>query len=866
MKVRNRILLLSSLLLLMSVGGIVNLMWQMPRIDQVPDLKAVVYFLIFLGLFGAGLVLSILELVRQEIRSPIFQLAAQIGRIKKRKIDGHHLELTGSKDIDLLTRVLNDLLDGFEKEENLYRIFAEASPDMIYLLDRDGRVLFGNLDAARQWNYQAEEIIGKRQEELFPPDIAERHKQVIQKIFETGQPVLINVHEKIGERHCWIDTRMIPVLNKDGCVTAVLDISRDITERKKAEEALRESEEKYRLLVENANEAIVVAQDGQLKFVNRMAGELTGYSEQELTSRPFHEFIHPDDRGIVVERYLRRLKGDVSQPRYSFRSMTRDGSVKWVEISTILIDWEGKPATLNFLSNITERKEAEEALRESEEHYRTLLEASFDLIYVIDRDDTVQYVNPAALKALGRPAAEVNGKPRALFFPPAVAASQKLSLDRVFATGEPLYVEQKTELAGVAQWQDTHLIPLKSPSGMVDAVLSISRDITERKQMQNLLQQERATLNSIIDLNPYGIQIIDGKGHYLRSNQAFFNMFQSVPPADWCFFEDPIAAKAGFHEAHLAVKEGKTVVNPEVWYNAHWLYPELPDKLICFRSTVFPIMNTESKMEYFVVMFEDITERKKAQEQILASEKLAVIGRLVADVAHEINNPLSIIMSGTQHLEERIRKQISAIPDLEANTRMFEKVKNATNRCKIIVAGLLTSTRPTRLNLGSTDINKVIKESLKSMDDQFKRQNVKVIKALASHLPMIEADGQQLNQVFINIITNACDVMPEGGELRIVTRLQTLEAGRKGKATESHAGSVASPAVEIEISDTGEGIRKEDLSKIFNPFFTTKNDGKGVGLGLSISYGIVKEHGGSISVTSEKGKGTTFIVRFPARI
>jgi two-component system, cell cycle sensor histidine kinase and response regulator CckA len=113
-------------------------------------------------------------------------------------------------------------------------------------------------------------------------------------------------------------------------------------------------------LVENANEVIVVAQDGMLKFVNRITSELFGYSEQELTSRPFPEFIHPDDRGMVVERHLRRLKGDVSQPRYAFRLVTRDGSIKWVEIGAVLIDWEGRPATLNFLNDITERKLAEE--------------------------------------------------------------------------------------------------------------------------------------------------------------------------------------------------------------------------------------------------------------------------------------------------------------------------------------------------------------------------------------------------------------------------------------------------------------------------------------------------------------------------
>ena len=143
---------------------------------------------------------------------------------------------------------------------------------------------------------------------------------------------------------------------------------------------LRESEERYRRLVDNASEAILVAQDGRLVFVNRRASELSGYSEQELTARPFAEFIHPDDRDMVVERHLRRLKGDLSLPRYPFGLMTRDSSVTWVEVSAVLIDWDGRPATLNFLSDITERRQADRrAFKLALERERTAVLTKFIL-------------------------------------------------------------------------------------------------------------------------------------------------------------------------------------------------------------------------------------------------------------------------------------------------------------------------------------------------------------------------------------------------------------------------------------------------------------------------------------------------------
>ena len=252
------------------------------------------------------------------------------------------------------------------KSEERFKLIFEYAPDGYYLNDLKGNFIDGNKAAENITGYKREELIGGNFLKLKMLSLDQLPKAV--KLLAknamgmaTGPDEFI-LKRKSGDKVA-VEISTHPV--KFESRTVVLGIARDITERMRSEEALRESEEKYRTLVENAAEAILIAQDGMLKFVNRMASEMTGYSEQELHSSPFLEFVHPDDRDMVGERYLRRLKGDMTQSRYAFRLINKDGSTKWVEIDAVFVAWKGKPATLNFLSDVTERKKNEEKLRQT---------------------------------------------------------------------------------------------------------------------------------------------------------------------------------------------------------------------------------------------------------------------------------------------------------------------------------------------------------------------------------------------------------------------------------------------------------------------------------------------------------------------
>jgi signal transduction histidine kinase len=238
-----------------------------------------------------------------------------------------------------------------------------------------------------------------------------------------------------------------------------------------------------------------------------------------------------------------------------------------------------------------------------------------------------------------------------------------------------------------------------------------------------------------------------------------------------------------------------------------------------------------------ILIIEDITTRARLQEQLQISEKMASIGLLAAGVAHEVNTPLTGISSFTQMLLQQADKD-------DPRTKVLEKIERQTFRAAKIVNGLLNLAGPPQVEAGPVDLHAVVNDVLSLVDHQFRAGKIKVRKELAGMPPIVEGIEYKLQQVFLNLFLNARDAMPRGGWLSIATRL---------------AGEI----VTVEVADTGSGIPSEHLSRIYDPFFTTKAIGQGTGLGLSITYGIVQEHGGTISCTSAPDQGTRFRLQLP---
>jgi two-component system, cell cycle sensor histidine kinase and response regulator CckA len=293
------------------------------------------------------------------------------------------------------------------------------------------------------------------------------------------------------------------IRDEQGTPTGIHGVSRDITERKKAEEALRQSEEKYRVVVEKAQEAILVAQDGVLRFVNPKTIELVSYAEEELIGKPITNFLYPDDREMVLDRHMRRLRGEVFQSRYTFRVVEKGGAVKWVEIDSAVISWEGRPAALIFMSDITERKGAEEALRKSEEFNRGLMDhAPFGIVY-LSGDGTIEYANPATNRIAGIPDGQVSPVlGQNIFELPGL--KDRLKAQEIFrrlVEGEPLSDIELPYTSSMGR--DTLLLVAATPrfgtDGTVAGAILMFTNISERKRAEQL-QIETARYRAVADL------------------------------------------------------------------------------------------------------------------------------------------------------------------------------------------------------------------------------------------------------------------------------------------------------------------------------------------------------------------------------
>ena len=506
---------------------------------------------------------------------------------------------------------------------------------------------------------------------------------------------------------------------------------------------------------------------------------------------------------------------------------------------------DGSLSKLSIYHDITKRKKQEEMLRASEEEFKTLFEHVASGVFISSKEGKFLNANQALLDMLGYDSKE-----------------EFLNID----LPEDLYVrpedrrtfQKMMELDGrVIDYEvefkrkDGSTIPILltghpryDQQGNIIGYGGLNIDLTQRKLMEKELREAYDFMNKIVQSSPNAITATDMQGNILIWNQAAEETL-GYKASDVIgkmnirkIYPEGVARKV----MQMLKKDESGGVGRLRSYPM--VYVRRDDEVVEGNLSAAIIYDANGKEIASVGSFVDLRDRlqmeralRDTQEQLLQSEKLAAMGRLTSQIAHELNNPLYGIMNTL----ELLKTEISAD---NKRRKILEMALSETVRLSDLLRNMLSFSKPDQEERHPVDISSVIDEILLLHEKQLKENDINMVVTFAEALGLVNASKNQLRQVFLNMVANARDAMPEGGTLSVITSGDTDK-------------------VYVEISDTGTGIREEHLDNIFDSFFTTKGEVKGVGLGLSVCYGFIEDHGGDIEVKSQGGEGTTFTISLP---
>ncbi|MFB0526822.1 MAG: PAS domain S-box protein [bacterium] len=783
--------------------------------------------------------------------SGIYFFIAVLAAIRGARVKGISLEL--------------ELFDFFREAGEHYRVLIETVSDAIVSVNYESRVLLWNSAAEKMFGYSRGEAVGSLLIDLIVADqYAHSLREDFSKVDKNpliGKTTEIEARKKDGEvfpAELSVSSRKI----KSGWISTI--IMRDITERKKAEEALKESERRFKAIFEHATDGILVADPETKKLynANQEMCRMLGYSLSEIKNLTVMDVHHQEDAPFAIEQFEKLVREEITQTA-DIPMKRKDGSIFYASVNAYPIIIAETKYLIGIFRDITERKKAEEALRKSEEKYRQLIENLQEGIWAIDKDSNTTFVNPRMAEMLGYTTDEMIGKHLFSFMDErSVEIAQRLLKRRESGIGEQHDFEFVRK-DGTRLYVTLETTPIfDSKRNYMGAIAGVM-DISRRKQAENALRlsEERYALAQRVanigswdwDIRTGNLKWSEkiepmfgfGRGEFAGTYEAFL---ECVHPEDRQYVVDSVNA---------CIEKGRDY---DIEHRIVW-----PDGRIRWVSETGNVIRDENnKAIRMLGIVRDITERKRAEEvlkrdketferlvnertkelfkaqaELDKAKRLSDLGTLAATVAHELRNPLGVIKTASYNIR---RKRQNALVD-----KHLDNIEKKIWESEQIINNLLGYSRIKIPSYEKIKIYDVLNECITFTKRRFYKQNVSVVKKfLSPKKKFIKADPLQIREIVNNILTNA---------------YQSI-TNKKGKI-EIEAKDDRNGFFEISFKDNGIGIDKEDLGRIFEPFFTRKS--KGTGLGLTICNELVNLHGGKIDIESEKGKGTTVTISLPIK-
>lgn len=748
--------------------------------------------------------------------------------------------------------------EALRKSEEKFQDLFDNMQDALFIQAQDGHLVKVNREACERLGYSREELLELSPADLETPEQAGTFEERAETLRRQGQLLFETVRRRRNGTVFPVEVSA-RAFEADG-QQLILSVCRDITERKRAVEALRRSEESYRQLFEQSVDGIIVTVEGKIVEANRAFCAIHGASLNEITGMESVSLIHPEERETAAQRVESLLSGERMVESFIYRSSWPDDSRKWVELRSKLIQWGGQTAIQTIVRDITEQKRAEEALRESEERFRQMIEFSPLPVAVLSPTRTVEYLNAKFMETFGYTLEEV---PRAtdwyyLAYPEA-SYRHRMKEEWVRAVASAVARNstiQSIEAEVVCKDGSTRIMEILSTT-VGSKLLALFNDLTERKQAERALQETNEALRTLIHAAPVAIIAFDRDGKVKLWNPAAEQMLgwreaevlgQDLPHVG----DDTVVEHKALRERVL---QGETLTSIEIRRRKKEGSP------IDMSFSAAPLHDAEGRVTGVMSVYVDISERKRAREerarleaQMREVQKYESLGVLAGGIAHDFNNLLMAVLGNAD-------LALARLPAASNARRNVAEIMRASQRAAELCRQMLAYSGRGRYVVERCDLSQIVRGMAQILEVSISKKAT-LHYDLAKPLPAVEADAAQMRQVIMNLVTNASEALGDGsGSITVTSRV--VECDRPC-LLESHLDDSLPEGryVTLEVSDTGCGMDADTLSRIFDPFYTTKFQGRG--LGLAAVLGIVRGHRGAIQVNSEPGKGTTVRVLLPA--
>lgn len=631
-----------------------------------------------------------------------------------------------------------------------------------------------------------------------------------------------------------------------------------IRELDEAKEKISSVARHYRNLFSSMRDVVVIADlNRNILDANQPAlRNLFGYELEEVIGKQAR-ILYADDEGYEFAGRKVFDTREFVEGRIMEVSLTRrNGEIFTGEMQALkLVDDRGRPSgNIAMIRDITNRKYIEDMLKISEERYRRITEAITDYIYTVrvENGRPVETRHSEACFAVTGYTSRDFAEDPYLWIRMVLEEDHDLvrkQAEKVLSGQTPQSIEHRiVRKDGMVRWVESIIVPYKDAGGALISYDGLVRDITERRKAEEALQESEERLRTIFDNSPVGISVASPEGKLIRTNPAFQKMLG--------YTEDEMhrdfAQITHRDDVGKNMQLFKEMVDGK--RNQYWLekrYIRKDGGILWAHTTVTAIRDHKGTFKYNFAIIEDMTERKKLEDQLRHAQKMEAIGQLAGGVAHDFNNMLTAIIGYGHLLKLKLKDNAPLL-------HFIEQIIAITERGATLTKDLLAFSRKQAVDLKPVKLNDLIDRIGKLMP-KFVGEDIELRIKLTDQPLIVLADSSQVEHVLINLATNARDAMPEGGTLTIETAQVSVDHEDIKQFGYGTPGVYAL----ISVSDTGIGMDKETIRKIYDPFFTTKEVGKGTGLGLAMTYGIIKQHNGYINAYSEPGRGTIFKIHLP---